>query len=130
MAPKRPPSPKRSGPEWLRNAGTRADEFARQAVWPEGLPRPPAPSTQNEAEILRRANLAKAGPGLAYEQVASTASPSELAQQSLAWGHARPASFAPQQHVAFVLGRPIMVLMRKTVIKIISRTKSPSSPPG
>ena len=79
MAPKRPPSPKRSGPEWLRNAGTRADEFARQAVWPQGLPRPPAPSTENEAEILRSANLAKAGPGLAYEKVASTASPSELA---------------------------------------------------
>ena len=110
MAPKRPPSPKRSGPEWLHSAGTRADEFARQATWPRDLPRPPPPPSENEADILRRANLANVGPGLAYGKVASAATTSELAHQSLAWGHARPASFAPQQHVAFMLGRPVMVL--------------------
>jgi hypothetical protein len=53
---------------------------------------------------------------LNYQAVKAKSSPAELAHQTLAFTHARPASFAPQQHVFFVLGRPCVVLREKTML--------------
>ena len=44
MAGSRPPVPKATGPQWLRNAGVRLDEFARQAVLAPLPSPPPAPA--------------------------------------------------------------------------------------
>ncbi len=108
MASGKTPPPKASDPEWLRNAGVRADEFARQA---RAKALPPAPSAPEGCvgDSSRRRLVTEAGTGLNYEAVASKSSPSELAAQTLALTHAVPASFSPQRHVFYVLGRPCVV---------------------
>lgn len=101
-----------SDPEWLRNAGVRADEFARQAR-AKALPPPPPPPEGFLGDASRRRLMAEAGTGVNYEAVAAKSSPSELAAQTLAMTHAVPASFSPQRHVCFVLGRPCVVIRRR-----------------
>ena len=112
------PVPKKNGPEWLRNSGARVDEFARQAALASLPPPPAAPagSVADEGDTTRRRRLAQAGVGLNYQAVAAKSSPAELAHHSLAARHATAASFAPQRHAAWVLGRPCVVLRRKTIL--------------
>ena len=109
MASDKPPVPKATDPQWLRNAGVRADEFARQAR-AKALPPAPPPPDGCMGDTGRRRLVADAGAGLQYEAVAAKSSPSALAAQTLAFTHAVPASFSPQRHVFFVLGRPCVVL--------------------
>ena len=118
MLPVAGPVPKKNGPEWLRNTGARVDEFARQAALASLPPPPAAPagSVADEGDTTRRRRLAQAGVGLNYQAVAAKSSPAELAHHSLAARHATAASFAPQRHAAWVLGRPCVVLRRKTII--------------
>ena len=118
MAAPQGPLPKATGPTWLRNAGARVDEFARQAALAP-LPPPPAPpagSLGAQGDATRRRLLAEVGDGLNYQAVAAKSSPAELAHHSLAAMHATAASFAPQRHAAWVLGRPCVVLRRKTIL--------------
>ena len=115
MAAERPPAPKAASPQWLQNAGVRADEFARQARV-SALPPAPPPPDAYMGDTTRRRLVGEAGAGLNYQAVKAKSSPAELAHQTLAFTHARPASFAPQQHVFFVLGRPCVVLREKTML--------------
>ena len=108
----RPPVPKVVDPAWLRNSGARADEFARQARL-QALPPAPPPPADAVGDVGRRRLLAETGVGLNYQAVAAKSSPSALAAQTLAFTHAVPASFSPQSHVFFVLGRPCVVLSGK-----------------
>ena len=110
--------PKHNGPEWLRNAGARVDEFARQAALAPLPPPPAAPagSVAAEREATRRRLLAHAGHGLNYQAVAAKSSPADLAHHTLAARHATAASFSPQRHAGWVLGRPCVVLRKKTIL--------------
>ena len=110
-----PPKPKQSGPEWLRNAGARVDEFARQAALAPLPPPPAAPAGSSGAagDATRRRLLAEAGIGLNYQAVAAKSSPADLAHLSLAARNATAASFSPQRHAFWVLGRPCVVLKKK-----------------
>jgi len=107
--------PKQNGPEWLRNAGARVDEFARQAALAALPPPPAAPagSVADEREAIRRRLLAHAGDGLKYQAVAAKSSPADLAHLTLAARHATAASFSPQRHACWVLGRPCVALSKK-----------------
>ena len=118
MAAPQGPVPKKNGPQWLRNAGARMDEFARQAALAPLPPPPAAPAGSRGAEgdATRRRLLAEAGIGLNYQAVAAKSSPAELAHHSLAARNATAASFVPQRHAAWVLGRPCVVLRRKTIL--------------
>ena len=107
---KKPPTA--TDPVWLRNSGVRVDEFGRQAVL-ASLPEPPPFPEDSEGDVHRRRLLTSAGTGLNYEAVAAKSSPSELAAQTLAFKRSMAASFAPQRHVFFVLGRPCVVPRRK-----------------
>ena len=112
MAGSRPPVPKATGPQWLRNAGVRLDEFARQAVLAPLPSPPPAPagSAAAEGDATRRRLVAEAKGGLNYQAVLDNSTPSQVAHHTLAARHAIPSSFVPQRHVAYVLGRPCVVL--------------------
>ena len=112
MAAERPRTTKATGPEWLHYTALRADEFARQARL-YALPLSPPPPHPIEGDEARRRLLAAAGHGLNYQVVMESSSPSEAAHQTLAYTHARPASFAPRQHIFCVLGRPCVVFMEK-----------------
>ena len=115
MAVPQGPVPKKTGPVWLRNTALRLDEFARQAALAP-LPPPPAAtagSSGAEGDATRRRLLAEAGSGLNYLAVAAKSSPAELAHLSLAARNATAASFSPQRHAAWVLGRPCVVLNKK-----------------
>ena len=111
MAGSRDPVPKATGPQWLRNAGVRLDEFAREAVLAPLPSPPPAPagSAGAERDATRRRLLAEAGDGLNYTTVRGKSTPTQLARHTLAARHAIPSSFVPQRHVAYVLGRPCVV---------------------
>ena len=106
-------APKTSDPPWLRNAGVRADEFAAQAR-AKNLPAPPPAPTESVADVSRRRLLTEAGTGLNYAAVQEKSAPSVLAAQTLAYTHSVAASFMPQRHVFFVLGRPCVVLREET----------------
>ena len=118
MAGPQGPVPKKTGPAWLCNTAVRLDEFARQAALAPLPPPPAAPagSSGAEGDATRRRLLAEAGSGLNYQAVAAKSSPAELAHHSLAARNATAASFVPQRHAAWVLGRPYVVLRRKTIL--------------
>ena len=115
MAGPQGPVPKKTGPVWLCNTAVRLDEFARQAALAPLPPPPAAPAGSRGAEgdATRRRLLAEAGIGLNYQAVAAKSSPADLAHLSLAARNATAASFAPQRHAAWVLGRPCVVLKKK-----------------
>jgi len=133
MAFHKQPQPAASDPPWLRNAGVRADEFALQARL-SALPPPPPPPEGSEGferDVKRRRVCETAGTGLNYRAVAATSSSPVHAAQTLAFRRAMPASFVPQRHVIFVLGRPCMVPRRKKPITRYSwLTCIPRPPPG
>ena len=113
MAGSQGPEPKKTGPAWMKNTAVRLDEFARQAALAPLPPPAPAGSRGAEGDATRRRLLAEAGSGLNYQAVAAKSSPAELAHHSLAARNATAASFVPQRHAAWVLGRPCVVLRKK-----------------
>ena len=126
------PQPKQNGPEWLRNAGARVDEFARQAALAPLPPPPAAPagSVAAEGDVTRRRILAQAGDGLNYQAVAAKSSPPDLAHHTLAARHATAASFSPQRHAAFVLGRPCVALRKKQYFLMLDCYTAPEPTAG
>ena len=119
MAADRPPTPKAGGPAWLRNTGVRVDEFARQARL-STLPAPPGDPAEGTGDVSRRRLLEEAGSGLKYKATAKTAPHSAAAGHTLALTHSVAASFSPQRHVFYVLGRPCVVLRDIIVITIFN----------
>ncbi len=111
MAGKAPP-PKATSPPWLEHAGARQDEFRFQARSGDASqqPLPPVPEGQDQ---LRRERVAAAKHGLHYHHVKAKSSAKAFEAQSAAFKHMVPASFAPQRHIFYVLGRPCVVLSER-----------------
>ena len=117
MAGSQGPEPKKTGPAWMKNTAVRLDEFARQAALAPLPPPPAAPAGSSGAagDATRRRLVAEAGSGLNYQAVAAKSSPADLAHLYLAARNATAASFSPQRHAFWVLGRPCVVLKKKII---------------
>lgn len=108
MAGKAPP-PKAASPPWLQHAGARQDEFRLQARFADASLEPPPPGPDGQDQ-LRRDRVAAAKHGLSFDSVKAKSSAGAFVAQSEAYKHMAAASFAPERHIFFVLGRPCVVL--------------------
>lgn len=112
MADKEPTLPKSGSPPWLSHAGARVDEFARQAFLQNRNLNPPPPADDGP-DSWRRKKVEGAKHGVNFDSAASSSSgPSTL--RDLAFIKATPASFAPERHIFYVLGRPVVVPGKQT----------------
>ncbi len=111
MAGKAPP-PKATSPPWLQHAGARQDEFRFRARFGDASLQPPPPGPDGQDQ-LRRERVAAAKHGLNYDQVKAKSSAKAFQAQSAAFNHMVAASFAPERHIFYVLGRPCVVLSER-----------------
>lgn len=97
-----------SGPadrSWLANTSLRVDEYGRRAkLVDSGLPMPPLPE-----DLVDRAARAAEQDGLKWEK------DGEHEIKRLMFGENIAASFSIDRHVAYVLGRPTVVLLASLI---------------
>lgn len=101
-----------SSPAWLQNAAVRTGAYAERAQLDvRGIAEPPAPPEPTFARLVNQRRLDQAGEGLQYQPASGSGEPT-AAMRHTAVASNLAASFAPERHTVFVLGRPVIVLTR------------------